>query len=229
VQSVIGQPAVSAASRQPLGNGAIGIFGGTFDPVHYGHLRAALEAREKLGVQELRLLPAGQPPHREAPSASPRHRLAMLERAVEGVPGFTVDDREVRRGGHSYMSDTLQEIRQEAGPVPLLLLIGQDAANGLDRWHEWRSLFDLAHLVVMRRPNAHGSYQGELKQEMARRRVSRVEDILDAPAGRVLPLPVTQLEISATAIRAMIANGNSPGFLLPPTVVDYIGRHHLYL
>ena len=219
---------MSPVDRKPVSGGAIGIFGGTFDPVHYGHLRAALEAREKLGVAELRLLPAGQPPHREAPGAGAQHRLAMLERAAEGVPGFSVDDREVRRDGHSYMSDTLQEIRREAGAAPLLLLIGQDAVNDLDRWHEWRRLFELAHLVVMRRPNAHGSYHGELKLQMERRRASRVEELLEAPAGRVFALAVTQLEISATAIRALIANGRSPGFLLPPAVVDYIERHHLY-
>lgn len=219
---------MSTAAEKPSGSGAIGIFGGTFDPVHYGHLRAALEAREKLEVAELRMLPAGQPPHREAPAASPLHRLAMLERAVEDVPGFIVDDREVRREGHSYMSDTLQELRQEAGPVPLLLLIGQDAANGLDRWHDWRSLFELAHVVVMRRPNAHGDYRAELKFQMEHRRATRVAELLEAPAGRVFPLSVTQLEISATAIRAMIANGDSPGFLLPPAVVDYIEKHRLY-
>jgi len=129
---------------------AIGIFGGTFDPVHFGHLRAAVEAREKLGLDDFRLLPAGEPPHRGKTSASAVQRLDMLRLAIAGCPGLQVDDREIRRAGSSFMVDTLEDLRRESPASPLLLLIGQDAANGLDRWHRWPALFDLAHLVVMR-------------------------------------------------------------------------------
>ncbi len=119
---------------------AIGIFGGTFDPVHFGHLRAAVETRELLKLEDFRLLPAGTPPHRSNTVASATHRLAMLRLAVSEQSGFTVDDREVRRGGNSYMVDTLREIRNETGDSPLILMIGQDASNVLDSWHQWRSI-----------------------------------------------------------------------------------------
>ena len=130
---------------------SIGIFGGTFDPVHFGHLRAALESREQLDVDEFRLLPAGQPPHRDTPGVSSEHRLEMVRIALAGQPGFSVDDREVQRAGPSWMVDTLSAIRAEESEVSLILVIGQDAANELDTWHRWRDLFELAHIAIMRR------------------------------------------------------------------------------
>ena len=207
---------------------AIGIFGGTFDPVHFGHLRAAVEAREKLAVADFRLLPAGRPPHRDAPGASPEQRLQMLRQAIAGCPDLQVDDREVRRSGYSYMADTLAEIRAEAGDVPLLLLIGQDAANALDTWHQWRRLFELAHLVVMRRPDAHFRCVGELRTEIERRRVHAPAGLHERPAGQVLSLEITQLDISSTDIRARLASDRSPRFLLPDQVLDYIRSQGLY-
>lgn len=207
---------------------AIALFGGTFDPVHFGHLRAALEAQEQLGLEDFRLLPAGDPPHREPPRANAAHRLAMLQLATREAGQLGIDDREIRRAGPSYMVDTLQEIRSEAGDVPLILCVGQDAANELDSWHEWRRLFELAHLVVMRRPDAHGDYRGELGEQMQRRSAGGVAELAGTPCGRVLPLAITQLEISATVIRQLFASGRSPGFLLPDSVVAYIRRNRLY-
>lgn len=206
----------------------IGILGGTFDPVHFGHLRAAVEAREGLGLDQLCLLPAGSPPHRSETFASAAHRLEMLRLAIEGHDDLRVDDREVRRAGASYMVDTLAELREEEPDTPLLLLIGQDAANGLDAWHEWRRLFELAHIVIMRRPESGDRYSGQLFAEIQPRLVSRAEALEDAPAGKMLPLEVTQLAISATGIRRLIAAGRSPAFLLPDAVIGYIERHRLY-
>jgi len=206
----------------------IGLFGGTFDPVHFGHLRAALEARELLKLDDFRLLPAGTPPHRAPPVASAEHRLAMLRLAVAGHPGISVDDRETRRSGYSYMVDTLAEIRQESGDAPLMLLLGQDAANALDTWHEWKTIFQLAHLVVMRRPESVVSWTGELLQRVRPRLVERPEQLGEKPAGYVLPLEVTQLAISSTGIRDRLLAGQSPCFLLPDTVVDYIAQNRLY-
>jgi nicotinate-nucleotide adenylyltransferase len=206
----------------------VALFGGTFDPVHHGHLRAALEAAEQLGATEMRLLPAGEPPHRDPPVAAAAHRLEMLRRAAAHHAGFTVDDREVRRAGPSWMVDTLAAIRAEAGPVPLVLCIGQDAANDLDRWRDWRRLFELAHLAVLRRPDAHSAYRDELREEMRRRRVDDALDLRGHAAGRVVSLAITQLDISATAIRALVGRGRSPAFLLPDAVADYIRTHGLY-
>ena len=206
----------------------LGVFGGTFDPVHFGHLRAAEESREQLGLERLVLLPAGDPPHRERTFAPASERLEMLRCAVRGHPQFEVDDREVRRGGASYMVDTLADLRQATPGAPLLLIIGQDSANGLHRWHRWQALFDLAHLVVMTRPGARHDYERELASELLARTVDERAPLLSEPAGRVLYLPVTQLAISSTGIRDMIAAGRSPRFLLPDPVLEYIEQRDLY-
>ncbi len=206
----------------------IGIFGGTFDPVHCGHLRAASEVLERLELSELRLMPAGSPPHRSVTFASAQQRLAMLKLALAGQPGLVVDDREVRRAGFSYMVDTLEEIRREEGARPLLLIIGQDAANVLDTWHEWQQLFMLTHIVIMRRPDSRDVYSAQLLREIQPRLVHEVRYLQAVPAGRVLALEVTQLAISSTDIRRQIAHGLSPRFLLPDPVLDYIYQHGLY-
>ena len=135
-------------------NGPIGILGGTFDPVHYGHLRAAVEVREMLGLSEVRMLPAARPPHRETPAAAPEHRFEMLRLATAAEEFLLPDDSEMRREGPSWMVDTLSGFRARCGAQPLVLIIGQDAANGLDGWREWRRLFELAHIAVMCRPGS---------------------------------------------------------------------------
>jgi nicotinate-nucleotide adenylyltransferase len=206
----------------------IGIFGGTFDPVHYGHLRAAIEAMERLKLTNLRLLPAGTPPHRSQTFASSDHRLAMLRLALERHEDLWTDDREVKRGGYSYMVETLAEIRNEEGDVPLLLLIGQDAANSLDSWYQWSDLFELAHLVIMRRPDSRHVYSGALFKEIQPRLVSDANKLQSAAAGLVLPLEVTQLAISSTGIREQMTAGQSARFLLPDSVIAYIREHELY-
>lgn len=208
---------------------AIGIFGGTFDPVHFGHLRAAIEAREKLQLADMRIMPAGTPPHRSGTFASAEHRLAMLHLALSDVPGLQVDEREVRRQGNSFMVDTLSEIRHENPQNPLLLMIGQDAANVLDQWHEWASLFDLAHIVIMRRPDSGSRYSEQLEAQIRPRTVSSPADLSSSPAGHVLPLELTQLAISSTDIRRRIGLGKSPRFLLPERVVLYIREQALYV
>lgn len=207
---------------------AIGLLGGTFDPVHFGHLRAAVEVRDQLGLDEVRLLPAGTPPHRPPPHAAPKHRRAMLDLAVAGAAGLIVDDREMHRPGNSYMVDTLADIRSELADVSLLLVIGQDAANALDQWHQWQRLFDLAHLVIMRRPDSEASYPAELQEQLSRRRVEPASMPGDQVAGRVASVEITQLDISSTAIRDMLAAGYSPDYLLPDAVITYIRQNGLY-
>jgi nicotinate-nucleotide adenylyltransferase len=206
----------------------VGIFGGTFDPDHYGHLRAALEVREFLGLDELLMLPAGMPPHRDKPHAPAEHRLAMLHLATAGHPDLRVDNREVRREGRSYMVDTLSEIREERPAAPLLLVIGQDAANQFDSWRRWETLLDLAHLVVMRRPESRIAWSGKLAASMEARLAERPEQLKQQTAGLVLPVELTQLAISSTDIRHRLKTGLSPGFLLPDSVIDYIRNNGLY-
>lgn len=207
---------------------AIGIFGGTFDPVHFGHLRAAAEAAEQLPLSEFRMLPAGTPPHRSRTHASGEHRLAMLRLAISEYSDLEVDDREVRREGYSYMVDTLAEIRDEEGDSPIVLIVGQDAVNQFDSWHEWRRIFDLAHLVVMRRPGSGHTYSGELFEVLQPRMTADLSALNSTSQGSVVTLEVTQLEISSTGIRELIAAGRSPRFLLPEAVIRYIDGHGLY-
>ena len=193
----------------------IAILGGTFDPVHVAHLRVAWEAAEALDA-EVRLMPANVPPHRPAPVASAAQRVAMLEAALAGQHRLTLDTRELRRDGASYTFDTLRELRGELGATrPLLLLLGADAFAGLPGWHRWRELFELAHIVVLTRPGHAAAARGELAEAIAPRRAQSPAQLHAAPAGRVLELPVTPLEISASAVRALRAAGREPRWLLP--------------
>lgn len=208
----------------------IGIYGGTFDPVHYGHLRTALEVKEALGLEELRFLPCGLPPHRRPPDAPAEMRLKMLELALrDAVPGFRIDTRELQREGPSYMVDTLISIREEVGATPLCLILGLDAFCGLPSWHRWRELFDLAHLIVMRRPDAEEfAADATLAGLMQGRRVEAVEALRPKPAGFVHFLEVTQLAIAATQIRQLIRAGHDPRYLLPDAVLEFIREQALY-
>jgi nicotinate-nucleotide adenylyltransferase len=183
---------------------------------------------EMLQLEDFRLLPAGTPPHRANTFASADHRLAMLKLALSQYPELQVDDREVRREGSSFMVDTLGDIRREEGDVPILMMIGQDAANVLDQWHEWHRLFDLAHLVIMRRPESKHIYSGALFEQVQPRLVNNPGQLQNSPAGLILPLEVTQLAISSTEIRHQILAGFPPRFLLPDPVIDYIFKHGLY-
>lgn len=212
----------------------LGVLGGTFDPVHYGHLRAADEVQRILGLAELRLVPAGDPPHRLVPGASAAHRLAMLRLAVLEFPALGVDAREVSRTGKSYTFDTLTDLRREHPARPLALIVGADAFAGLPSWHRWRELFDLAHVVVVTRPGAAlaGALTGALGDEWKRRLASEPAALESARSGTIFPVPVTPQPISATAIREALARGPS-GIddvrgLLPPAVLTYIDRHQLY-
>ena len=206
----------------------IGIFGGTFDPIHYAHLRTALEVQQQLELAELRFIPAAIPPHRPQPLASPQQRLDMVRLAILNQPGMTVDGRELEREGPSYMVDTLASLRDELGEVPLVLILGMDALLGLPAWHQWTRLIELAHIVVMERPGAALPEQGELAELVRAHRSEEVACLAKEPAGTMLFVPVSQLAISATDIRARLATGTSPRFLLPDAVLDYILDEGLY-
>jgi nicotinate-nucleotide adenylyltransferase len=196
----------------------IGIFGGTFDPIHFGHLRTAFELRQALDLAEMRFVPAGRPPHRGTPSCDPLHRLAMVRAAIADQPGFAVDDREVRRDGPSYMVLTLRELRAEGPARPLCLVVGMDAFLGLPQWYEWREVLELAHVVVAHRPGWSAPADGPLGELLAARGTQRVADLHDHLAGRIHVRPVTQLEISSTELRDLIVAGRDPRYLLPDAV-----------
>lgn len=226
---------------------AIGIFGGTFDPIHYGHLRLAEEMVDALSLREVRFIPTGQPPHRAAPQASAQHRLEMTRRAIAGNPRFLVDDREVRATRPSYTVDTLTELRSEIGAQqPLVLLLGADAFLGLTSWHEWQRLFELAHLAVAQRPGS--TLQQALPEPLQREvgpRWTRAGSLATAApasgkqsdagsldglgaAGSVSEFEMTPLAISASAIRNALAQQKSVRYLLPEPVCDYLQQYQLY-
>ena len=207
----------------------LALFGGTFDPVHYGHLRCADEARQKLGLNNLYLLPAGTPPHRGTPQATTKQRLEMLQLAQSEFSQLKIDDRETRRNGPSYMVDTLEELRTELPQKPLLLLIGQDAANHLHSWFHWEQLFELAHIVILTRPGAKAEYRSDLARKIQRRLSTDVQSLNHSVAGKVLYLEVTSIDVSATSIKSIIRLGRSPQSMLPSVVLDYINENQLYL
>ena len=212
----------------------LGLLGGTFDPIHDGHLELAREVRAALALSAVRLLPAGDPPHRAAPVATALQRLAMVELAIEDCPGLEVDAREIARPGRSYTVLTLEELRQEAPARPLALIVGTDAFLGLPGWHRWRELFDLAHLVVVARPGTtlDAALPAPLADEWQRRYRRSSDALAGAVAGAIVLQPITAHDISASALRAQLARG-SAGIaavrgLLPPAVLAYIERNRLY-
>ena len=210
----------------------LGVFGGTFDPVHFGHLRLAEEAMIHLGLGGVRWIPAGQPPHRGLPGVTAAQRLDMVRLATADNPRFSVDAAEVDSAAPSYTVVTLERLRRELGPdQPLVLMVGADAFHGFPTWHRWRDIFELAHVAVSHRPgfpiDPSGLSEG-LLAEFARRRQVASEGLQAAPAGSITTFAMTQLAISATQIRKLLANGLSARYLLPDVILDYIRAHSLY-
>lgn len=211
--------------------GAIGILGGTFDPIHFGHLRLAQEVAETLGLSAVRFIPGGTPPHRAAPQTPVAHRVAMVRLAIEGNPLFVLDERETRRAGKSYTFDTLSELRTELGAsCPLILMMGADAFLGFESWHRWQEIFGLAHIAVAHRP---GSVLGEmpaaLHHEFAQRRSGDYQAVHRAAAGAIVEVPITALDISATRIRLLVSARCSARYLLPSVVLKHINDNNLFL
>ncbi|WP_375803783.1 nicotinate-nucleotide adenylyltransferase [Azonexus sp.] len=212
--------------------GPLGLFGGTFDPVHFGHLRLAEEAIDQLALEDVRWIPAGQPAHRGPPRVSAGQRLAMVRLAVAGNPGFSVDAAEVEATVPSYTVPTLERLRAELGvDRPLVLLLGADALAGLESWYRWRELFALTHIAVSHRPGfpvAATALPPALAEEFAARQRDDAAALRVASAGSIVAFEMTQLAISATQIRQLQAAGRSARYLLPDKVLDYIQTHSLY-
>lgn len=206
----------------------MGIFGGTFDPIHFGHLRTSFEVLQALQFSEVRFMPCGTPPHRGGTIASPEQRLAMVRAATEGQDGFVVDDRELHREGPSYSVDTLSALRSEFPLRPIALIIGMDAFLGLPKWYHWQEILQLAHIVVAHRPGWKAPDIGTLGELLAERGTHRVSDLHQATSGHIYILDVTQLEIASTDIREIVSAGRDPRFLLPDAVREYIQSSGCY-
>ena len=200
----------------------IGILGGTFDPIHHGHLRTALDVKESLGLEQIRLIPLRDPPHRDKPHCTPQQRLEMLQAATAETDSFLIDRRELERTGKSYSLLTLQSLRAELGDMPICLILGQDAFRGFPEWHRPDEILQLAHLIVMQRP-------GSTADLPYRERITdNREELTAISVGKIYLQPVTQLDISSTGIREMLYAGRSPRYLLPDAVLQIIERDGLY-
>ena len=209
----------------------IGILGGTFDPIHFGHLRPAEEIYSALELTQLRFVPCNAPPHRDKPFASALQRLAMVRAAIVDHPGFIADDREIRRGGISYMADTLDSFRAQFPAMPLGLILGMDAFAGLSRWHHWQHILDVTHLIVTHRPGwglEQLRVDDTLMALIRQHQLAGADDLQNNIAGGIYFHPVTQLAISSTQIRALCRAGGRLNYLLPDAVIDIINQQGIY-
>ncbi len=206
----------------------IGVFGGTFDPIHFGHLRTAYEMLQALKFEEVRFMPCGKPPHRDDPDADSSLRLAMVSAATQGQKGFVVDDRELNREGPSYSVDTLQALRNDFPLRSLGLIIGMDAFLDLPKWHQWREILELSHIVVAHRPGWRMPDTGPLGELLENRGTHRVDDLHQSKSGHIYIHEVTQLEISSTDIRKLVQLGRTPRFLMPDVVSNIIDDSGCY-
>ncbi len=210
----------------------IGVFGGTFDPVHYGHIKPALSVKQALNLAQIRFIPNKIPPHREIPWLSSEQRLSLLKSALQNIPDVCVDERELRRDGPSYMVETLQSLKQEMPAETLCLIIGMDAFFGLTRWYKWRSLFDFCHLVVTTRP---GFDQASLAEHMSdedyvyltQKMTQDVNALSPLETGKILLQSVPQLDVSSTQIRTKLLNAEDISQWLPDDVIQQLKRFTL--
>lgn len=212
---------------EPKPDAMIGIYGGTFDPVHFGHLRTILEVKETFSLDQVRLVPCAQPVHRGRPVATPEQRFIMLQKATEGLSSFVVDSREIVRDKPSYMIETLKSLRNEFPQQSLLLILGSDAFAGIENWFQWRQLFDYAHIIVMQRPGS--SFEAVTLQSFLQTRLTqKMTDLAQFKHGFLYVQLGIQLDISATQIRHKISNNESIDFLLPDNIIKYIAENDLY-
>jgi len=217
------------------GSPLVGIFGGTFDPIHYGHLRVAEEIVETVGLQKMYFVPAGMPRLRHSPVASSQHRVEIVRLAIQKNPDFVLDGREIYRDGVSYSIDTVREFKQEFGEeIRLCLVLGADAFIKLPEWNNWKELFNLCHFIVSTRPGYTFTLikellSKELREECSQRWVSNTETLKKETSGLIFIASTTMLDISATSIRAHIAVGRNVRHLVPSVTVNYISKNKLYL
>ncbi|MDO9366226.1 MAG: nicotinate-nucleotide adenylyltransferase [Methylotenera sp.] len=219
---VIGNPTIQIP--------AIGIFGGTFNPIHFGHLRMAQELADALNFDEVRFIPAANPPHKNTPIISAEHRVAMVHLSIKNNPCFTFDDRELHRAGASYTIDTLLSLREELGmKASITLLMGSDAFTKFDTWYRWQEIIQLCHIALVQRPQSEANKLPNILETFLHNHYTEhSDDLHTTPAGFVTMRQVTALDISSTAIREAFKHGHSARYLMPDSVIEYIHAHKLY-
>lgn len=209
----------------------IGLLGGTFDPIHFGHLRMAQELAESLSLDEVRFIPSANPPHKVPPLVSAEHRAVMVQLAIAGNPIFKFDDRELHRTGASYTIDTLLSLRSElVKNTSLVLFMGSDAFTKFNTWHRWQEIIQLCHIALVQRPliSIKEPLPKVLDTFLHNHYTENAEDLHESSAGYVTMQPITPLDISSTAIRNSLQSGHSARYLMPDSVLDYVHSHQLY-
>jgi nicotinate-nucleotide adenylyltransferase len=207
----------------------IGILGGSFDPIHYGHLHIAQTLYQQLHLNEVRFVPCKNPVINKKVYANEQQRLIMLQHALQDYPYFSIDERELRRRTPSYTIDTLISLRLELGNTPLGLILGDDNLAHLNHWHQWRSLIQYAHLLIVPRPDQAETYSTDISTFVEKHQIDDPFLLSQQASGLLFTTHVEPLPISATFIRKKIATGQYPVGLLPPSVLDYILEQKLYL
>ena len=209
----------------------IGLLGGTFNPIHFGHLRMAQELADSLSLNAVKFIPSANPPHKPPPQVSAEHRAAMVQLAIAGNSQFQFDDRELSRTGASYTVDTLESLRNELGDgTSLILIMGSDAFTKFNTWHRWQEIIKLCHIALVQRPapNNKERLTKELKTFLHNHYTEHAEDLHESSAGLVTMQAITPLEISSTAIRQALQLKHSARYLMPENVLDYIAVNQLY-
>jgi len=206
----------------------IGVLGGTFDPVHFGHLRTALAAQQDFSLDEVRLIPCHHPVHKEEPEVAAQHRISMLHRATKAEKSLVVDVRECMRPGPSYMIETLESLRTEYPDDRLFLLLGADAFNKLESWKDWQKLFELAHIIVITRPGWEINPSASVREFCEHRIAASFSEMCKNQAGNVLPYSFIPLMIASSEIRKLLKENKSVRYLIPNAVIKYIKKHKLY-
>lgn len=206
----------------------IGLLGGTFDPIHFGHMRVALELYQQLNLHEIRFIPCQKPVLKAQAQATSEQRLAMLQLAIQDQAGFTIDDRELKRSTPSYTIDTLISLRQEFSDATLCLILGSDSVNDLAQWHRWQELIQYAHLIIILRPDHMLNVRGPVATLIQQTSITDPQELQQTPAGKTLIVTLAPLTISSTTIRQQIAQNLSPRYLLPEAVYTYIQQQNLY-
>lgn len=211
----------------------IGILGGTFNPIHFGHLRIAEEIAENLALDEVRFIPSAQPPHKPAPQVSAQHRANMVKLAIQNNPAFVLDDCELNREGASYTIDTLTDLRKKLGAqVGLFLIMGSDAFAHFNTWHRWQEILDDCHIVLVQRPHHESlmeNFSAEMKDFFETHTQKTFPNLQEKAAGSIITQTITPLAISSTDIRERRQSKKSVRYLLPPDVLNYIETHQLYI
>jgi len=206
----------------------IGILGGMFNPVHNGHLRVAIECKETFKFDELRMFPCAEPPHREMPEVSSQQRLKMLQLALQNISGVVADGRELDRSGPSFTIDTLRSLKSEFPQAGFYLIIGSDAFQSLNAWHEWEKILEFSNIIIAQRPDHQDDLSSEVGKQLKNSFTNDIDAFKESVSGKIFALKVSQLEISSSYLRELIREDKSTQFLLPEIVLNFIKENRLY-